>query len=52
MYESSTNPEAAIQKMMADNPEAANLVFDLIKKHNGDQKAAFFDLAMQKGMNL
>ena len=50
MYKASNNPQAFIQQMMANNPKAAD-VMQLINKHGGDAKAAFYDLAKQKGIN-
>ena len=50
MFKASSNPQAFIQSMMANNPKAAE-VTNLIGKHNGDAKAAFYDLAKQQGID-
>ena len=50
MYKASANPQAFIQQMMANNPQAANIT-NLINSHGGDAKAAFYDLAKQKGID-
>lgn len=50
MFRASTNPQAFIQQMMANNPQAANAL-NLIQVHGGDVRAAFYALAKQKGID-
>ena len=50
MFRASTNPQAFIQQMMANNPQAANAL-NLIQVHVGDARAAFYALAKQKGID-
>lgn len=41
------NPQAMIQNMAANNPQ----VQQLLQQSGGDPKAAFYNLARQKGVN-
>lgn len=50
MFKLSPNPQAFIQQVMANNPQAANAL-QLIQTHGGDARAAFYDLARQKGID-
>lgn len=50
MFEASTNPQAFIQSMMANNPKAVEIT-QLINAHGGDAKSAFYTLAKQKGID-
>ena len=50
MFKAAQNPQAFVMSMMANDPQAAN-VTNLIQKHGGDAKAAFYDLAKQKGID-
>lgn len=50
MFRTSSNPQAFLQQMMANNPQAANAM-NLIQVHGGDARAAFYDLAKQKGID-
>lgn len=44
------NPQAALNQMLLNNPQTANLI-QLIKDNGGDPKAAFFNYANQLGVN-
>ena len=50
MFKSSSNPQAFIQQMMANNPKATDAL-RLIQTYGGDARAAFYDLARQKGID-
>lgn len=50
MFKASSNPQAFVQSMMANNPKTAD-VLQLIQKHGGNAEAAFYDLAKQKGVD-
>ena len=50
MFKASNNPQAFIQSMMANNPQAAEAM-QLIQAHGGDARAAFYALAKQKGVD-
>ena len=50
MFKAANNPQAFIQQMMANNPQATNAM-NLIQQYGGDAKAAFYALAKQKGID-
>lgn len=50
MYKAASNPQAFIQNMLRNNPNAAQ-VMQLINSNGGDPKAAFYSLARQRGIN-
>ena len=50
MFKASQNPQAFIQQMMANNPQAADAM-NLIQTYGGDARAAFYALAKQKGID-
>lgn len=50
MMESCGNPVAMLQSMIATNPQMAS-VMNFVSRYNGDAKAAFYDLAKQKGVD-
>lgn len=43
----SGNPNAVLNKLMEQNPQ----IMELIKQSGGDPKAAFYNLAKQKGVD-
>ena len=50
MYKAASNPQAFIQNMLRNNPNAAQ-VMQLINSNGGNPKAAFYSLARQRGIN-
>ncbi|MBQ4254273.1 MAG: hypothetical protein II712_05520, partial [Erysipelotrichaceae bacterium] len=42
------NPQAMVQSMLSSSPQGS-MVMNLIQQHGGDARAAFYDLAKQKG---
>ena len=50
MFKASSNPQAFIQQMMANNPRTTDAM-NLIQQHGGDARAAFYALAKQKGID-
>ena len=50
MIKSSSNPDAMMLSLLQSNP-AYSQVMSLISQHNGDARAAFYDLAKQKGID-
>lgn len=44
------NPTDAIRSMIAVNPQLKEVI-PLLEKNNGDYRAAFYDLANQKGID-
>lgn len=44
------NPQAALNQMLLNNPQTANLI-QLIKDNGGDPKKAFYNYANQLGVN-
>lgn len=48
MMQNSGNPQAMIQSMLMNDPHYGEIM-KLINAHGGDAKAAFYDLAKQKG---
>lgn len=47
---SSPNPEAAMQTLAQSNPQMRG-VMDYIQQNGGDAKAAFYNMAAQKGVD-
>ena len=45
-----SNPQAALQSFMTNNPKSKQ-VMDLIQKSGGDPQKAFYALAEQQGIN-
>lgn len=50
MFKSASNPQAFVQNMLQSNPNSAAVV-QLINASGGDPKAAFYELARQKGID-
>lgn len=50
MMQNGGNPTAMVQSMLQNSPQG-NTVMGLIAKHGGDAKAAFYDMARQKGVD-
>ena len=50
LMRSGGDPSAMLQSIMQNNPQA-EAVMDLIQQHGGDARAAFYDLARQKGVD-
>ena len=50
LMKSGGNPQAMVQNMLASSPQA-NTVMNLVNQHDGDARAAFYDLAKQKGVD-
>lgn len=50
MVRSAQNPTAMVNQMLQQNPNYGEIA-NVLQKHNGDAKAAFYDLAQQKGVN-
>ena len=48
MMRSGGNPQAMVQNMLASSPQGS-MIMNLIQQHGGDARAAFYDLAKQKG---
>lgn len=46
----SSNPNAAMQNMLATNPNFQNVV-NYINQNGGDAKTAFYNMAAQKGVD-
>lgn len=46
----SPNPESAIESMVVNNPQYAN-VMNYISQNGGSAKAAFYNMAAQKGID-
>ena len=44
------NVNGMIQSMLQNSPEYRT-INDLLQKHNGDARAAFYDMAQQKGVD-
>lgn len=47
MVRNSSNPQALLNNLVAQNPQVANL----INQYGGDPKAAFYGLAQQRGID-
>lgn len=50
MINNAQNPSAMLNQMMQNNPQMKQ-VYDIIQQAGGDPKAAFYNLAQQKGIN-
>lgn len=50
MYKTASNPQAFVQSMMVNNPKAME-VMNAINACGGDPKAAFYNVAKQKGID-
>ena len=50
MLRSGGNPQAMMQGLMQNNPQMG-AVMELVNQHGGDARAAFYDLARQKGVD-
>ena len=50
MMQNSGNPQAMLQNMLMNDPRYGD-VLKMINAHGGDAKAAFYDLAEQKGVD-
>ena len=50
MLKAASNPMAAITQMMGNNPQMKQ-VMDFIQQNGGDERAAFYKLAQQQGVN-
>lgn len=50
MLNSSNNPEAMLQYLMASNPKFKDAM-NLVRQNGGSPKDAFYALAKQKGIN-
>ena len=50
LVRSSSNPKMALQTMIQSNPQMQN-VMNYINQNGGDPKAAFYNLAKQKGVD-
>lgn len=48
LFQNGTNPQALLNFLIQNNPQYSSII-DLINQHGGDAKAAFYDLAAQKG---
>lgn len=46
----SSNPKMALQSMIQSNPQMQNVI-NYINQNGGDAKAAFYNLARQKGVD-
>lgn len=50
MMRSGGNSDAMLQSMIQNNPQYG-AIMELVKQYNGDARAAFYDLAKQKGVD-
>ena len=50
LLRSGGNPQAMVQNMLASSPKGST-VMNLVNQHGGDARAAFYDLAKQKGVD-
>ncbi len=50
LMKSGGNPQAMMGSFIQNNPQYSQ-AYELINKHGGDAKAAFYDLAAQKGVD-
>ena len=50
LIKAASNPMAAISQMAGNNPQMKQ-VMDYIRQSGGDERAAFYKLAEQKGVN-
>lgn len=50
MMRSGGNPQAMMQNMLMNDPKYGE-VMKLVNQHGGDARAAFYDLAQQKGVD-
>lgn len=50
MFKAASNPQAFVQNMLQSNPNSA-AVIQLINSSGGNPKAAFYELARQKGID-
>lgn len=50
-FKSLNNPQAAMQQLLQQNNPQLAQALDYIKQHGGDPKAAFEQLAKERGIN-
>lgn len=50
LLKASKNPSAMMQSLAATNPQMRS-VMEMVNRHGGDARAAFYDLAKQKGVD-
>ena len=50
MMQNGGNPQAMVQSMLMNDPRYGEIM-KLVNAHGGDAKAAFYDLAKQKGVD-
>lgn len=50
LLRSGGNPQAMVQNMIRQSPQGS-AVMSIIQQHGGDARAAFYDLAKQKGVD-
>lgn len=50
MVQSAGNPQAMMAQMMQTNPQLKQ-VMDLVQKHGGDPRRAFYETAQQHGVD-
>ena len=50
MVKAAQNPSAMLNQMLQQNPNYGQ-ISQALQQHNGDYKAAFYDLAKQKGVD-
>ena len=50
MMQNGGNMSSMVQSMLASNPQYGP-VMNFVAQHNGDAKAAFYDMAQQKGVD-
>ena len=48
--QSGGNINGVLQTMLRNNPQA-DMIMSYLNKHGGDAKAAFYDMAQQKGVD-
>lgn len=51
LMQSGSNPASMMQYLMNTNPQVATIMNLVNTKYGGDPKAAFYDLAKQKGVD-
>ena len=50
LFQNGTNPQMLLNSLVQSNPQYSSIM-NLINQHGGDAKAAFYDLAAQKGVD-